>query len=83
LKCKCGESVIIESAVKSAGGAEKELSLLSRCSVKGCQEEPLVLRTGYIKNVLTLAFKAHLQRFYQGWMSCEDPACEGEPEMEK
>lgn len=40
----------------------------------GCNLSPLD-NVAYVRNQLTQAVRRHVQRYYEGWHVCEDPAC--------
>jgi len=40
----------------------------------GCKLSPLE-NVAYVRNQLTRAVRRHVQRYYEGWHVCEDPAC--------
>ena len=47
------------------------------CPNVQCQKHPLIEKTGLIKNLLTKAMRIHIQKYYSGWIVCEDPGCSG------
>jgi len=46
--------------------------MLEKCP--GCKL-PQLDSAGYVRNQLTQAVRRHVQRYYEGWFVCEDPAC--------
>ena len=56
---------------------EEKILSLARCPNPKCSKDPPIRRLAQLKNILTLAIRRHVKRFYSGMLTCEDPACEG------
>ncbi len=69
--CECGEVIVVDSVVRGVAKEEKVLSL-SQCPK--CGGAP-IRRRAHILNVVTTAIRRHQAKFYSGYVSCEDPAC--------
>jgi len=75
IECLCGESMTLDTAVRGRG---REATLaLAKCSSLDCKRIPILERSAYISNKLTLEVRSHVQRYYAGWIICEDPGCSG------
>merc|ERR1719376_346128 len=75
IECLCGESMTLDTAVRGRG---REATLaLAKCSNLDCKRIPILERSAYISNKLTLEVRSHVQRYYAGWIICEDPGCSG------
>ena len=73
--CECGEKITLDSISRGSG---KDMSLaILECPQPSCQKRPLLEKTALIKNLLTKAMRIHIQKYYAGWIVCEDPGCSG------
>ena len=52
------------------------LALLD-CPVPTCKNSPLMQKFAYVKNKLTVQIRSIIQKYYAGWIICEDPGCTG------
>jgi DNA polymerase alpha subunit A len=62
--------------VTVGSGKDAKLALME-CPQPKCQKCPILDKSAYIKNKLTLAIRSHIQKYYAGWIICEDPGCSG------
>ncbi len=76
VKCDCGEEITVDSAVRGLTETDRVLSLL-KCPNLKCDRVPVVAKHVVIKNALTMAVRRHLNKYYAGYVVCEDPACNG------
>ena len=59
-------------------GTGKDLQLcLLQCPQPNCKNSPLMQKFAYIKNKLTIQIRSIIQKYYAGWIVCEDPGCTG------
>ena len=75
VECLCGETMNLDTAVRGRG--KDAHFALAKCGKLDCQRVPVLERCAYIQNKLTLEIRAHIQRYYSGWVICEDPGCSG------
>lgn len=68
----CGREIIVDAAFT---GAEE----FTECSIGVCPNKqcntPLNEHAPYICNRLRMDIRRHVQKYYQGWLKCEDAAC--------
>nr|XP_006813201.1 PREDICTED: DNA polymerase alpha catalytic subunit-like [Saccoglossus kowalevskii] len=70
--CKCGRENIMDSVFSGSGSTI--LCTLDHCSNPECKLQP----AEYIKslsNKLTLTMRQYINKYYQGWLTCEDTSC--------
>uniref|UniRef100_A0A182S8W7 DNA-directed DNA polymerase n=1 Tax=Anopheles maculatus TaxID=74869 RepID=A0A182S8W7_9DIPT len=77
--CK-GKNPVASGFRPSAGGRQR--SVFERCANEetgdggGCSVQPVQYLPAIV-NELTLAIRTDIQRFYQRWMVCDNPICNG------
>ena len=71
-----GKKCLLDCDLFESPRDDKVLSL-ARCPNPKCDKEPPIRRLAQLKNILTLAIRRHVKKFYSGVLICEDPACEG------
>jgi len=59
---------------RGCGSENKICSGLTLEDCSECKLSPLD-DSAYVRNQLTQAIRRHVQRYYEGWHVCEDPAC--------
>jgi len=75
IECTCGERMTVDTAVRGRG--RDATFALAKCSNLECKRIPIIERAAYIQNKLTMEIREHIQRYYAGWIICEDPGCSG------
>nr|XP_034328264.1 DNA polymerase alpha catalytic subunit isoform X1 [Crassostrea gigas] len=68
----CGREIIVDAAFTGAG--EWTECAIGVCPNKECKKK-LDEYTPYICNRLRMDIRRHVQKYYQGWLKCEDAAC--------
>ncbi len=75
IDCECGEKIVVDSITRGSG--HDEVLALLHCPKPGCKKNPILERTAFIQNKLTMAIREHIKNYYAGWVVCEDPGCSG------
>ena len=73
LSCPECKTQIEVSGVFKGNESSLAVSLLN-CENKECKWEPL-LNIDYIRNCLSMKMRQHIQKYYAGWLVCDDQAC--------
>ena len=76
ITCNCGENIVLDSISRGLG-KDMRLALYDCPNVQCQKHHPLIEKIGLIKNLLTKAMRLHIQKYYSGWIVCEDPGCSG------
>ncbi len=75
LTCDCGEKVTLDAMLRGSG---KDAKLaLTECPQISCRKNLLLEKFTQIRNGLTLTIRRFVQKYYAGWIICEDPGCTG------
>ncbi|XP_022344658.2 DNA polymerase alpha catalytic subunit-like [Crassostrea virginica] len=68
----CGREIVIDAVF--TGAEEFTDCSISVCPNKECRTN-LADHVPYICNKLRMDIRRHIQKYYQGWLKCEDAAC--------
>ncbi|KAK2155699.1 hypothetical protein LSH36_233g04020 [Paralvinella palmiformis] len=68
----CGKQIIMDNVFTGTGKLVE--CTLAKCPNPECKTSPGNV-LGYLKNNLTREMRAHIRKYYEGWLCCEDSAC--------
>merc|ERR1719186_1561337 len=75
--CVCGAPLTVDAPIRGSG-RDAGPSLLVCPNTPSCGSCPLVPgNMGKLMNTVTLLMRKQIQKYYAGWLVCEDPGCEG------
>merc|ERR1711970_956349 len=75
VECCCGEMLTIDSPVRGSG-KDATPSLLCCPQTKSCGGNPLMMESK-VSNAVDLLVRQAINKYYAGWLVCEDPGCVG------
>lgn len=70
----CKQNVLVEGLRHKNPDGKPGVLVLERCSNPNCTSIPMD-NLWYIQNQLSIVIRAHIRKYYEGWMICEDPTC--------
>ena len=75
VECLCGDMLTVDSPVKGSG-KDATPSLMCCPRTISCGGYPLQ-QEGKLINAIDLMVRQVINKYYTGWLMCEDPGCEG------
>merc|ERR1719348_558300 len=75
VECCCGEKLTVDSPVRGSG-KDATPSLLCCPQTKECGGNPLMME-GKVSNAVDMLVRQAINKYYAGWLVCEDPGCTG------
>ena len=75
VECCCGEMLTIDSPVRGSG-KDATPSLLCCPQTKSCGGNPLMMEAK-VSNAVDMLVRQAINKYYAGWLVCEDPGCVG------
>jgi len=75
VECVCGEKLTVDSPVRGSG---KDATPSLQCcpQSKGCGGFPL-MQESKVSNAVDMLVRQVINKYYAGWLVCEDPGCVG------